>query len=55
MISSRFRVHHEVLSPAGRGGGRAPPARSAAQAALAAHAQLGLCVLRDRERRRLQR
>ena len=55
MISSRFRVHHEVLSPAGRGGGRAPPARSAAQAALAAHAQLGLCVLRNRERRRLQR
>lgn len=55
MISSRFRVHHEVLSSAGRGGGRAPPARPAAQAALAAHAQLGLSVLRDWERRRLQR
>ena len=55
-FSSRFRVHHEVLSSAAsRGCSGAPPARPAAQAALAAHAQLGLRVLRDWERRRLQR
>ena len=55
MISRGFRVHHEVLPPAGRGGGGAPPARPTAQTALAAHAQLGLRVLRDWKGRRLQR